>query len=299
MATTVWKGHLTFGLISIPVRMFAAARGERISFNQLHKVCHSRLRQPLYCPVCNRQVERSEIVKGYEYEKDQYVLFTEEELDKIEPPSAHVMEILEFVKLDEMDPLYFDASYYISPEDAGIKAYQLLLKGMEESGYGAIAKLTMHQREHIVIVRPGTQGMTLHTMFYSNEIRAAEAVPSDKIELKDQEKKLADQLIQSLAAPWQPEKYRDEYQENLKGMIQAKLKGQEVTEVAQPHMAPVIDLMEALKKSLAEKKAPPAATPEQQPAKPAAAAVGKKPPARAVQPVPTAAQKKEKKKVAG
>lgn len=299
MATTVWKGHLTFGLISIPVRMFAAARGERISFNQLHKVCHSRLRQPLYCPVCNRQVERSEIVKGYEYEKDQYVLFTEEELDKIEPPSAHVMEILEFVKLDEMDPLYFDASYYISPEDAGIKAYQLLLKGMEESGYGAIAKLTMHQREHIVIVRPGTQGMTLHTMFYSNEIRAAEAVPNDKIELKDQEKKLADQLIQSLAAPWQPEKYRDEYQENLKGMIQAKLKGQEVTEVAQPHMAPVIDLMEALKKSLAEKKAPPAATPEQQPAKPAAAAVGKKPPARAVQPVPAAAQKKEKKKVAG
>lgn len=298
MATTVWKGHLTFGLISIPVRMFAAARGERISFNQLHKVCHSRLRQPLFCPVCNRQVERSEIVKGYEYEKDQYVLFNEEELDKIEPPSAHVMEILEFVKLDEMDPLYFDASYYVSPEDAGVKAYQLLLKGMEETGYGAIAKLTMHQREHIVIIRPGNQGMTLHTMFYSNEIRAAEAVPSDKIELKDQEKKLADQLIQSLAAPWQPEKYRDEYQENLKGMIQAKLKGQEVTEVAQPHMAPVIDLMEALKKSLAEKKAPPAA--QEQPAKQAAAAAvaGKKPPARAVQPVPVA-QKKEKKKLAG
>jgi len=298
MATTVWKGHLTFGLISIPVRMFAAARGERVSFNQLHKVCHSRLRQPLFCPVCNRQVERSEIVKGYEYEKDQYVLFNDEELDKIEPPSAHVMEILEFVKLDEMDPLYFDASYYVSPEDAGVKAYQLLLKGMEETGYGAIAKLTMHQREHIVIIRPGAQGMTLHTMFYSNEIRAAEAVPSDKIELKDQEKKLADQLIQSLAAPWQPEKYRDEYQENLKGMIQAKLKGQEVTEVAQPHMAPVIDLMEALKKSLAEKKAPPAA--QEQTAKPAAAAAaaGKKPPARAVQPVP-AAQKKEKKKLAG
>ena len=298
MATTVWKGHLTFGLISIPVRMFAAARGERVSFNQLHKVCHSRLRQPLFCPVCNRQVERSEIVKGYEYEKDQYVLFNDEELDKIEPPSAHVMEILEFVKLDEMDPLYFDASYYVSPEDAGVKAYQLLLKGMEETGYGAIAKLTMHQREHIVIIRPGAQGMTLHTMFYSNEIRAAEAVPSDKIELKDQEKKLADQLIQSLAAPWQPEKYRDEYQENLKGMIQAKLKGQEVTEVAQPHMAPVIDLMEALKKSLAEKKAPPAAQEQTAKTAAAAAAAGKKPPARAVQPMP-AAQKKEKKKLAG
>src|SRR5713226_273905 len=282
MATTVWKGHLTFGLISIPVRMSTAARGERISFNQLHSKCHSRLKQPLFCPVCNRNVERSEIVKGYEYEKDQYVLFSEEELDKIEPSSARVMEILEFVKLDEMDPLYFDSSYYLNPEDAGLKAYQLLTNSMKESGYGAIAKLTMHQREHIVVIRPGAKGMTLHTMFYSNEIRAAESVPTDKIELKDQEKKLAHQLIESLAAPFEPQKYRDEYQENVRGMIAAKLKGQEVTEVAQPHMAPVIDLMEALKKSLAERQAP-----------------AKKPPVRAVEPVagPVAVPKKGKKAV--
>ena len=289
MATSVWKGHITFGLISIPVRLSAAARGERISFNQLHKVCHSRLKQPLFCPVCNRNVERSEIVKGYEHEKDQYVLFNEEELDKIEPPSARVMEILEFVKLDEMDPLYFDSSYYITPEDAGVKAYQLLMKAMEESGYGAIAKLTMHQREHIVIIRAGTKGMTLHTMFYSNEIRAAESVSTDKVELKDQEKKLAQQLIESLAAPFDPLKYRDEYMENVRGMIDAKLKGQEVTEVAQPHMAPVIDLMEALKKSLAEKQAPAASS---------AAPAGKKPPTRALQPVPMV-QKKAGKKAAG
>src|SRR2546430_10577844 len=142
MATTVWKGHLTFGLISIPMRMSAAARGERISFNQLHNVCHSRLKQPLFCPVCNRNVERSEIVKGYEYEKDQYVLFSEEELDKIEPPSAHVMEILEFVKLKEMDPLYFDSSYYISPEDAGVKADQLLMDALSAAANYAIATLT-------------------------------------------------------------------------------------------------------------------------------------------------------------
>ena len=290
MATNVWKGHLAFGLISIPVRMSTAARGERISFNQLHKVCHSRLKQPLFCPVCNRNVERSEIVKGYEHEKDQYVLFSEEELDKIEPPSAHVMEILEFVKLDEMDPLYFDSSYYVTPEDAGVKAYQLLMNAMKESGYGAIAKLTMHQREHIVIIRPSTKGMTLHTMFYSNELRAAESISTDKVELKDQEKKLAEQLIQSLAAPFEPQKYRDEYMENVKGMIDAKLKGQEVTEVAQPRMAPVIDLMEALKKSLAQKQAP-AVSAE-------AAPVGKKPPTRALQPVPVA-QKKAGKKAAG
>ena len=258
MATTIWKGHLTFGLISIPVRMSAAARGERISFNQLHSVCHSRLKQPLFCPVCNRNVERSEIVKGYEYEKDQYVLFTEEELDKIEPPSAKVMEILEFVKLDEMDPLYFDASYHVTPEDAGVKAYQLLMKAMEESGYGAIAKLTMHQREHIVIIRPSAKGMTLHTMFYSNEIRAAESLPTDKVEIKDQEKKLAEQLIQSLASKWEPQKYHDTYMDNLQALIDAKIKGQEVVTPPAAEPAKVIDIMQALKQSLAAAKKPPA-----------------------------------------
>ncbi len=111
MATSVWKGYLTFGLVSIPIRLFSAARSERISLNQLHKVCHTRIKMPLFCPTCNRQVERSEIVKGYEHEKDQYVLFNEEELDKIEPDSGRTMEILEFVKLDEVDPLYYASSY--------------------------------------------------------------------------------------------------------------------------------------------------------------------------------------------
>jgi DNA end-binding protein Ku len=283
MATSVWKGHLTFGLISVPVRLFAAARGERVSFNQLHKVCHSRLKQPLMCPTCNRNVERSEIVKGYEYEKDQYVLFSEEELDKIEPPSARTMQILEFVKVNEIDPLYYDASYYLAPEEGGVKAYQLLMQAMKEAGYAAIAKLTMHQREHIVVVRPGDKGLTLHTMFYSSEIRAAESVPTNKEELKDQEKKLAHQLIESLAAPFEPQKYHDEYQDNVKAMIAAKLKGQEVTEVTQPHLAPVIDLMEALKKSIAEKQGQASVAP-------------KKPPVRAVEPAP-AVQKKGKKAV--
>ena len=172
MATSVWKGHLTFGLVSIPIRLFAAARSERISLNQLHKVCHSRVRQPQFCPTCNRQIERSEIIKGYEYEKDQYVLFTEEELDKLDPPSARTMEILQFVKLEDVDPLYFDASYYATPEDAGKKAYHLLLAAMEESGHAAIAKLYMHQREYIVVIRPRAHGLTIHTMYYADEIRS-------------------------------------------------------------------------------------------------------------------------------
>src|ERR1700756_2757597 len=205
MATSVWKGYLTFGLISIPFRLFSAARGERIGLNQLHNVCHSRIRMPLFCPTCNRQVERSEIVKGYEYEKDQYVLFDEEELDKIEPESARAMEILEFVKVDEIDPLYYDAPYYLTPEEEGKKAYQLLLKAMEETGYAAIAKITMHQREHIVVIRPRANGMTLHTMFYNNEIRqVAEYGQSNAAaEPRDQEKQLATQLIESLATKFE------------------------------------------------------------------------------------------------
>jgi DNA end-binding protein Ku len=284
MASSVWKGYLSFGLLSIPIRLFTAARGERISLNQLHEVCHSRVKMPLFCPTCDRKVERSEIIKGYEFEKDQYVLFSDEDLDKIEPESARAMEILEFVKVDEIDPLYYDASYYLTPEEEGKKAYSLLLKAMEESNYAAIAKVTMHQREHIVVIRPRAEGMTLHTMFYQSEIReVAEFTHQEKVEPKEQEKKLAMQLIDSLAAPFEPEKYRDEYQESMLSMIAAKQKGQEVTGTVHPTRAPVIDLMDALKKSIN--------------AKPAASA--KKPPLRVVPPAATPAAKKSSKKATG
>jgi len=278
MAATVWKGHLTFGLISIPLRLHSAARGERVSFNQLHEECHSRIRQPLFCPTCNRMVERDEIVKGYEHEKDQYVLVNEEELEKIAPPSARTMEILEFVPLTEVDPLYFDTSYYAVPEDAGKKAYHLLVKTMEESGFAALARLTMHQREYTIVLRPRANGLTLHTMFYPNEIRqVAEYGQTDGVEVKAQEKKLAQQLIESLAADFEPAKYRDTYQEQVKALIQAKLEGKQVTATPQPHLAPVIDLMEALKKSLAAPRKPPARAAEAPAAKAAEAVAVAKP----------------------
>ncbi|SRR5712692_2669425 len=280
MAQSVWKGYLTFGLISIPIRLFSAGRSERVSFNQLHKECHSRLRQPLFCPTCNRMVERSEVVKGYEYEKDQYVLFSEQELEKIAPASSQIMEILEFVKLADVDPLYYDTSYFVVPEEAGRKAYQLLVKTLGESSYAAVAKLTMHQREYTVALRPRANGLTLHTMFYPNEIRqVAEYGQTNNVELKQQELKLAQHLVKSLAGEFQPEKYHDEYQDRAKALIEAKLKGQEVASAPQPQLAPVIDLMEALKKSLADRQAAP-----------------KRPPVRAV---PIAAEKKGRKKSVG
>jgi DNA end-binding protein Ku len=249
-----WKGFLTFGMISIPIELSPAARSERISFNQLHAVCHTRLKQPLFCPTCDKFVERSEIEKGYEYEKDQYLLFKQEELDEIEPDSAQAMEILSFVKAAEIDPVYFDASYYAKPAEAGVRAYNLLLDAMRKTGYAGIAKVTMHNRENIVIIRARDNGMTLHTMFYNNEIRAAAAASApNKAEVKEQESKLAMQLIESLAAPFDASQYSDAYQAELEKLIEAKAHGKKMTVMPKTKRAPVVDLMSALQQSLKAK----------------------------------------------
>ncbi|MGA7622798.1 MAG: Ku protein [Candidatus Acidiferrales bacterium] len=247
-----WKGYLTFGLISIPIQLSPAARTERISFNQIHSVCHTRLKQPLFCPSCDKFVDRSEVIKGYEYEKDQYLLFSKEELDEIEPESAQSMEILNFVKAEEIDPVYFDASYYAEPAEAGVRAYTLLLDAMRKTGYAGIAKVTMHGRENIVIIRARENGFTLHTMFYKNEVRAVSEVSIPKGEVKPEESKLAMQLIESLAAPFDPEQYSDAYQQELEKLIEAKAHGQKLTVVPKAKHEPVVDLMAALKKSLSE-----------------------------------------------
>ncbi len=250
MAAT-WRGFLTFGLISIPIDLSPAARTDRISFNQLHSVCHSRLRQPLFCPTCDRFVERSEVEKGYEYEKDQYLLFKKEELEEIEPESAKTMEILQFVKADEIDPVYFDSSYYATPKQEGTRAYHLLLNAMSKTGYAGVAKVTMFGRENIIIIRARENGLILHTMFYPHEVRSAgESAVASKSELKERESKLAMQLIETLASPFQPDQFSDSYQEVLQKLIDAKAHGQKLAVVPHAKRAPVIDLMEALKQSL-------------------------------------------------
>jgi len=245
-----WKGYISFGLVSVPIQLTPAARSEHISFHQLHSVCHTRLKQPLYCPHCERQVDRSEVVKGYEYAKDQYILFKPEELKAIEPESAEAMEILEFVKLDEIDPIYFDASYYVAPEEAGVHAYHLLHDAMRDSGYAGIAKVTMHNREYTVIIRAHDDGLILHTMYYADEIRDAKGMGTDKTEVREQEKTLALQLIKNLAGPFEPKKYHDSYQVGLQQLIDAKAHGQAVKAAPHKKMAPVIDLISALKQSV-------------------------------------------------
>ena len=263
MAATAWKGYLSFGLISVPIRLHAAARSERVGFNQIHKGCNTRIRQKLYCPSCDRLVERAELIKGYEYEKGQYVLVEEEEIKKIMPPSGSTMEILEFVKLEEVDPLYFNSSFFAVSEEAGRKAYKLLVETMASAGYAAMAKVSMHQREYTVLVRPRQGGLTLHTMYYPNEIRElSEYGAPVEVGVKPQEVDLARQLVESLAAPFAPEKYHDAYQQQLKDLVEAKRQGQAVAVAETPRLAPVIDLMAALKQSLASQpaKKPPART---------------------------------------
>jgi DNA end-binding protein Ku len=257
MASTVWKGHLTFGLVSLPVKLFSAARSETVSFNQLHAADHSRVKQVLYCQLEDKPVARNELVKGYEYEKDKYVVVDEDDLKKAAPPTAKTMEILEFVKSAEVDAVYFESSYYMAPDDAGEKPYALLFEAMKRSGYVAIAKLTMHSREHIVIVRPGQKGLLLHTMYYEDEVRKMEEFRTDASLVKDKELELAMTLIESLAAEFEPAKFKDSYRENVMALIQAKVQGRQVVQAPEPqHLAPVIDIMEALKASLAAGKKP-------------------------------------------
>ncbi len=264
MAATVWKGYLSFGLISVPVRLSVAARPKTVSFRQIVKETLRPVKQQLYSPELDRIVERKELVKGYEVAKDQYLIVDPEELKKVAPQSSSTMEILEFVKLEEVDPLYFDSSYYAVPEDAGRKPYALLVKAMEESGYCAIAKLSMHQREYTVVLRARKGGLTLHTMFYQDEIReSSEYGHVGDVEIKEQEEKLAEQLIESLAGSFDPSKYRDEYRSRVEALIEAKRAGQEAEAAEAPRLAPVIDLMEALQQSLKdlpEKKKPAKAT---------------------------------------
>jgi DNA end-binding protein Ku len=271
MAASVWSGYLTFGLISMPIRLFSGARSSGISFNMLHRDDLQRVKQQYYCPADNRVVERSEIVKGFEYRKDEYVVIDPEEIKKIEPKTAKTMEILEFVKAGDVDPVYFESSYYLMPEEAGRRPYALLTKALEESEYVAIAKLTMHNREYTVFLRPHEGGMMLHTMYYEEEVKKVEGFGAPDVELKDSEVKVAHQLIEALAAEWEPEKFHDDFQENLKKLIQTKLEGGEVAEVEQPKkLAPVVDLMAALKESLAQMEG------RKKPAAPAESAAGSK-----------------------
>lgn len=264
MATPVWKGHLTFGLVSVPVRMYAAARPESVSFNQIHKVCGNRVRQKLSCPHCEKDVERKDLARGAEIEDGRYVIIEDAEIQGMNPEPQHSMEVSEFVKLQDVDPVYFDTSYYLVPEGkAGEKPYYLLQKALEDLSHAAIAKLVKAHREHTVIIRPSNGGLMLHTLFYSDEVRGMpEYGHPEVVELSDKEIEMGRLFVSSLADKFDANRYHDRYRENLTALIAAKSQGQFVVkpdEASAP--PPPMDLMAALKASLERAKLPPAKPP--------------------------------------
>jgi DNA end-binding protein Ku len=255
MAASVWKGSISFGLVSVPIKLFAAARYSHISFHEVHRECGHRVQQQLYCPYDKRVVSRDEIVMGYEVDEDKMVIVDREELKKLQPASSSSMEILQFVKLDDVDPIFFETSYFSIPAEAGRRGYTLLLESMEEMKLAALAQVTMHQRERTVILRPYRGGLTLHTLYYPNEIHdVAGYGKNTATNLKKPEIALAEQFAKGLVAPFRPEKFHDEYQERVKKLIESKEKG---TAAPKPEkttrLAPVVDLMTALKQSIANK----------------------------------------------
>ena len=251
MPAIVWKGYVSFGLVSFPVRLYSAARPEAVHFHMLHRKDLSRVKEVWYCAEENKPIARTEIVKGYEAAKGEYVVVEDEELKKIAPPTSTTMEVLQFVADDEVDPIWFERSYYVGADEKVTKPYGLFLQALKETRHSAIAKLFMHLREHVVLIRAGESGMILHTLFYPDELHAAnrQASPA-KMSATKQELELAKTLIRQQSSPFKPEQFHDVYRENVATLIAKKKKGEEIAAVPGPKRAPVIDLMEALKQSL-------------------------------------------------
>jgi DNA end-binding protein Ku len=253
LAATVWKGFVSFGLVSFPVRLQVAAREKSIQFHLLHKKDSSRVKEVYFCQAEDKPLKRDDLVKGFEVSKGEYVIVEQADLDKIAPKTAKVMDILEFVKAEDVDPVFLDKSYHVIPDGDITKPYALFREAMKQRSQYAIAKVAMHNREHIVVIRPDGGELMLHTMFFSNEIQKVEVkTGSEKFSAK--ELQLAGQLIDTLSAKFDPKKFHDEYQTNLERLIEQKRKGERVTATKSEKPAAVVNIIDALRKSLAENK---------------------------------------------
>lgn len=247
------SGQIAFGLVSIPVKLFSATEAtERISFNMVHQECGSRIQQQLFCPKDERNVDRTEIVKGYEFSRGQYVLFSEEELKALEEKSTQQIDIAEFLPSSEIDPIYFSKAFYLAPDKGGDRAYTLLARALQQTNRWALAKYAARGKGYLVVIRPVGKGLVMQQLYYPNEIRSLEELDLGEAAIKENELKMAVQLAEMGAAEeFHPENYRDEVQERIRGLIQKKIEGEEIIgALAEEPKAQVIDLMEALRASL-------------------------------------------------
>jgi len=254
----IWKGAITFGMISIPVKLYGATESKDVAFNTLHVECKSRLRQKRWCPVDDREVTADEVVRAYEYTKDQYIEITDEDLEQMPMPSKHTIELTSFVKQADLDPVYFERSYYLEPDDVGLKPYALLMRALKTKQVAAVAKVALRNKESLCVLRAGESVLMLETLFYPDEVRTQDLPNSPEVLVSGPELNMALSLVEMLEEPFDPRKYHDNYRAALLEVIEAKRSGAEV--VAQPEapMPKTVDLMAALKASLeAAKKGKP------------------------------------------
>ena len=256
MPRTMWKGAISFGLVSIPVKMYPATEEKSLSFNQLHDEDHGRIRYKRVCEKDGEEVSFEHIVKGYEVEKGSYVVLEDEDLDKVPVESTRAIDILQFVDMTEIDPIYYKKTYYLVPEETGVKPYALLRKALGDDGKVGIAKVAFREKEHLCALRIKDKAFVLETMYWPDEIRAADFDELDKApSVREQELKMARSLIDSLTEDWDPTEFKDEYREALLDIVEKKVAGEEIEVVEEPEPTKVADLMEALKASVEAAKA--------------------------------------------
>jgi len=253
MARSLWKGSINFGLVHIPVKMYKAASGKDLRFRELHDADHSPLKQKRFCPVDGEEVPREHIVKGYEIAPEQFVIVKPEELEALEKGEAHTINIEAFVDLGDVDPVYFENSYYVTPDKGAARAYALLLAAMHDANKAAIARVVLRQKQHLVLLRASNEAIAMSTLYYYDEVLEQDKLdelPRD-IHPDKRELEMAKQLIESLSENFKPEKYHDEYRERVLDLIEKKAEGKRVTlPRAKPESARVIDLVSALQASL-------------------------------------------------
>jgi DNA end-binding protein Ku len=252
---TIWNGALSFGLVTIPVGLAVAQQRQEVSFRTLHRECGSPIKQKRWCPIHEREVDADELVKGWEVAKGQYVMIEEADLESVELARSRSIELVRFVPIGEVDPLYFDRAYYLAPatDAVGRRPYALLLRTLEQAGMAAVGRFVLWGKENLCLVRPLEGALVLETLYYQEDVRSrAEIVEAvDATELGEPELAMARQLVESLVGRFDPADYRNTYRDDLRTMLEAKRAGQEIVTPAPPAETPVVDLMEALRQSVA------------------------------------------------
>lgn len=248
----IWKGHLTFGLVTIPIKLYTATESKDIRFRLLHKSCMTPIQNKRYCPYHEEIVEWNDVLRGYEYAKGKFVPLTDEELDNVPLETAGTVSVSSFVNLAEIDPIYYDKSYYLAPDEGGQKAFRLLHDTLLESEKVAVGKVVIREKEHLVSVRSFDGALVMSTLYYADEVRSVEDIPEFPVQTKvhPNEKKMALQLVEGLAAEFNPAEYKDEYRDALQQVINAKVEGEPVAAAPARKEEKVVDLMEALRRSL-------------------------------------------------